>query len=180
MHAHRRAHKTLGVAVVAGVLITPPTVLVLASTPVAAHAALVRSSPQDGSTLAREPTLVELVFDDTIGRPAYVVVTAPDGSQVSRGEPQVLNHTVTQTVDAAGLAGRYTMAYRVVSTDGHAASGELTYTVTAGAPVDEADAVPAAASEDGASFWHGHWPHLIIAVGGALIAFVIVPRWRRG
>ena len=123
---------------------------------------------------------MELTFDEDIDGSAYVVVTAPDGSRVGQGEPQVLGNTVTEPLDAVGLAGTYTLAYRVVSTDGHPVSGELTYTVTAGTPVEEADTVPAAATDHSSSFWNGHWPHMFIALGGALIAFMILPRWRRG
>lgn len=46
--------------------------------PASAHAALVDSSPQDGSSVAAEPTSVTLTFADILGQPAYVVVIAPD------------------------------------------------------------------------------------------------------
>jgi methionine-rich copper-binding protein CopC len=145
----------------------------LAPTPAAAHTALIGSSPPDGSRLDQEPTLVALTFDEPIRAPAYVVVTAPDGSRLSSAAPEVLDNTVTESVTSTGQAGTYTVAYRVVSVDGHPVSGELRYTVTSGAAVPTADAAELDRR------WTDYWPQGLVALGGgALIAFVFLPRWR--
>ena len=147
--------------------------------PAQAHGALVSSTPEDGARLEREPTSVQLTFDDSLRAPAYVVVTAPDGRRISQATPQVLDNRVIEPVTPAGQAGTYTVAYRVVSVDGHAITGDLSYTVTSGATGDEGRTELPTSTQGGASFWTGHWPYVVAAVGGALIAFVVVPRWRR-
>ena len=150
----------------------------LAASPALAHGALVSSTPEDGARLEREPTSVQLTFEQSLREPAYVVVTAPDGGRISEGTRQVLENRVVQPVTRAGQAGRYTVGYRVVSVDGHAVSGELSYTVISGATVDESRTELPTSTQGGASFWTGLWPYVIIPAGGALIAFVVVPRWR--
>jgi len=149
--------------------------LALAASPAAAHTELVSSSPKDGSTLVEEPTSVTLTFDQTLRPPAYAVVTAPDGARLSRVDPEVAGATVTQRVETSGLSGSYTVAYRVVTGDGHPITGELTYTVTSG----EQSAEPPPTPVGEGSFWTGHWAHALVALGGVLIAFGIAPLWQR-
>ena len=143
----------------------------------AAHVELVSSTPRDGSRSTQEPTSIELTFDENVAQPAFVVVTAPDGSRLDAAHPQVLDNTVTGSVGAVGLAGTYTLAYRVVGADGHPISGEIRYTVTSGRE-PQTDAMTSAPADD-ASFWSGHWPHVFIALGGGLAALFIAPIRRR-
>ena len=145
--------------------------LAVAPSSAAAHVELVSSTPQDGSRS------IELTFDENVAQPAFVVVTAPDGSRLDAAHPQVLDNTVTGSVGTVGLAGTYTLAYRVVGADGHPISGEIRYTVTSGRE-PQADAMTSAPADD-ASFWSGHWPHVFIALGGGLAALFIAPIWRR-
>ena len=151
----------------------------IGASPAQAHGALVSSTPEDGARLEREPTSVRLAFDESLREPAYVVVTAPDGRRISQATPQVLDNRVIEPVTPAGQAGTYTVAYRVVSVDGHAVTGELSYTVTSGATVDEGRTELPTSTQGGASFWTGHWPYVIIGAGGVLIAFIVVPKGRR-
>ena len=81
----------------------------------------------------RLPGEVVLEFSDDISAPAYVVVTAPDGSRPATGPAEVDGTVVTQTLTAgtAGTAtGPYTIAYRAVSVDGHTITGEIGFEVT--------------------------------------------------
>ena len=150
----------------------------IGASPAHAHSALVSSTPEDGARLEREPTSVRLTFDDSLREPAYVVVSAPDGRRISHATPQVLDNRVIEPVTRAGQRGTYTVAYRVVSVDGHAVSGELSYTVASGRRVEDATATGPVSAHSHGSFWTGHWPYVILAVGGAALAFVSVPKWR--
>ncbi len=100
--------------------------------PAHAHAALVSSDPAEGARLDAPPPQIALTFSEDIRRPAYVVVTAPDGTTVDAGPAAPVDGTVTQpvaTVPPTEASGLWTVAYRVVSVDGHPISAELTFTV---------------------------------------------------
>ncbi|WP_169945426.1 copper resistance CopC family protein [Microbispora sp. H11081] len=115
--------------------------------PAAAHAALRSSTPKDGATVNKAPSDVELVFTENIARQfVTVVVTGPDGRKVTRGGPSTKGPVVTQPLTAGLPNGRYAIAYRVVSSDGHPVSGELHFTLKAPAAVATPAATPAATS----------------------------------
>lgn len=96
--------------------------------PAWAHATLVDSSPRQGDHLDQLPAAVSFEFSERVLEPAYVVVSAPDGTAVASGEPAVEGKVVRQAL-ADGPDGGYTMAYRAVSEDGHPLSGEITFSV---------------------------------------------------
>lgn len=96
---------------------------------IAAHATLLGVAPAGGSRLTVAPTRVVLTFDDTMRAPSTIVVTGPSG-RVDRGPTEVLDNTIS--VDVAleaepAYVGRYRIAYRVVSADGHPVSGTSTF-----------------------------------------------------
>jgi methionine-rich copper-binding protein CopC len=94
-----------------------------------AHAALLSMSPAAGSTVTKAPARVVLTFNEAISTSfATVTVTGQDGSSVSSGRPLVSGTTVTQKLTDVG-SGRYTVAFRVVSEDGHPVSDKATFTV---------------------------------------------------
>ena len=138
--------------------------LVLGSGPAAAHAALVSSDPSDGARLDAAPAKVKLEFSENVATPAYVVITAPNGSRVKTGTPDVLDRTVTARVAAVGIKGTYSMSYRVVSADGHPVEGTTTFEVTLGRTVKQV--TPA----DEGSFVHRHKSHLLWGLLGAVAA----------
>lgn len=111
--------------------------------PASAHAALVSSDPRDGATLDRLPGRISFTFGEDVVSPAYVVVRAADGSDVTSGEPVVDGVRVIQEL-AGPVTGEVTMAYRVVSVDGHPITGELAFTVSK-------PAKPAPAADDPAA-----------------------------
>lgn len=146
-----------------------------------AHAALVSTTPADGAQLGQEPRSVALEFNQTIGTPAYVVVTAPDGSHLQKGDPNVVDEKVTQSVSRSGTAGEYSISYRVVSADGHPVEGTTTYTVESGQDV-AAKQSDAQSGDESQSFMERHRTHLLWGVGGIVIAAVLLfwPRRRHG
>jgi methionine-rich copper-binding protein CopC len=103
---------------------------VLVAAPAVAHAVLVSVSPADGSTLAKAPAQVVLTFDENIRTPSKIVVHRPDGSRVDHGGTHVVDNKVSVAVVLRPVpqdVGRYTVAYRVVSADGHPVAGTRTF-----------------------------------------------------
>jgi copper resistance protein C len=156
--------------------------VVLPLPPATAHAELIDSDPKDGATVETLPDQVVLEFSEEVASPAFVEVTAADGTEVTAGDPQVLGATIETPLAANGPAGTYTIAYRVVSADGHPISGELTFDVTtgsAGAPASgsagSSDASPAAATDnDDEGFVSSHVPHFVVAGVGLIVGGLLV------
>lgn len=117
--------------------------------PASAHASLVASDPADGQRFDRLPERVTLEFSEPISAPAYVVVTAPDGSRADQGEVRVDGAEVSVALGGSAPEGTYGAAFRVVSEDGHPVTGRIGFVVGDG-PLDEAapsatDSAPASA-----------------------------------
>ena len=87
-------------------------------------------SPADRSLLTKAPSKVVLTFDENIRTPSKIVVDGPDGSRVDHGGTGVVDNKVSVHVDLRPVpqdVGRYTVAYRVVSADGHPVAGTKTF-----------------------------------------------------
>ena len=112
-----------------------------------AHTALKTVSPKDGAQLTTAPTQVVLTFDDPISESfATVTVTGPGGS-VGSGRAVVDGAVVTQALRPGLADGRYTVAFRVVSADGHPVSDTTTFQLAASpSPSATAAATPSAGS----------------------------------
>jgi copper resistance protein C len=100
--------------------------LPLGAGPAGAHASLLRASPADGSTVVAAPARVSLTFDETVLSPAVIVVTGPGGQRVSTGTVEVLDNTASTAVTIEATGG-YTVAFRVVSADGHPIAERTTF-----------------------------------------------------
>ncbi len=102
--------------------------------PASAHNVLTSSDPTDGSTLQTAPTTVRLTFDQPVQNfEPVVTVIGPDGQRYESGSPQVDSTVVTADVNPLPAAGAYTIAYRVVSADGHPVQGEIKFSLAEGA-----------------------------------------------
>lgn len=142
MTAHRTAprRRVLPVELVCLVLLTPVLVLLAVARPVPAyaHSAVVSVVPAEGAAVAavRE---VRVVFNEDV-RPevAALVVTGSDGQRHDRGRPEVTGPEVSVAVDAELPPGETTVAYRVVSADGHPVSGQYRFTVVGSAAAGSA------------------------------------------
>jgi copper resistance protein C len=149
--------------------------VLLAGAPAAsAHAHLLTASPAGRSTVTTAPTQVTLTFDEAVRAPAVLVVTGPDGRRVDRGRPR-LGGTVVRVGLAPALApGDYTVAFRVVSDDGHPVAEQLSFTYApAGAspPAGSTGAPPAAGGHQhagDAGSTNGGW--VVGAVAALLLA----------
>lgn len=105
--------------------------LALASiaTPAWAHASLVSSTPAAGERFGERPASVGLEFSEAMTTPAYVVVTAPDGRRADEGEVRVEDRDVVVDLATGDLDGTYSVAFRVVSVDGHPVTGRFSFVV---------------------------------------------------
>lgn len=142
--------------------------LVLGSGPASAHAALVGSDPEDGSSLPSAPTSITVEFNENIAQRAFVAVAAPDGTQLAVSNIRAVDRTVTATVAAGDQKGRYSASYRVVSADGHPVTGTFTYDVTTGRTVSQVDAP----KEE--TFIHRHRSHFFWGILAAVIAIALL------
>ncbi len=93
-----------------------------------AHATLIGSDPADGAVVTTAPTVVTLTFDDALEDfEPTVVVTGPDGQTYQSGAATIDGATVSNAVSPLTAAGAYTIAYRVVSDDGHPVEGQVRF-----------------------------------------------------
>lgn len=157
-------------------LVAVSACLVLGAPPASAHAALVSTDPGDGVRLKTAPSKVTLEFNEDLASPAYVVITAPDGSRVKTGTVNALGKTVTAMVEPDNLNGTYSMSYRVVSDDGHPVAGSTTFEVATGRTV-----APVAPAEQ-SSFAYRHKGLLLSGFAGAVVVvgLLLWPSGRKG
>lgn len=144
----------------------------LATGVASAHSVLESSDPADGATLTTAPTSVTLTFNETIQNfEPTILVTGPNGNRYAAGPATARGPQVSVGLVGAGPAGRWTIAYRIVSADGHPVSGELHYTLAASAAGTVAGTPPAAStgSADGAG---GTPVWLWIGIGVAALVLV--------
>lgn len=135
--------------------------------PAAAHNVLESSEPVDGAKLSTGPRSVLLHFDQDVQQgPNKVTVTGPDGSQwqANSDDATVDGPDVRNTLRPLGPAGRYTVGYRVISSDGHPLEGSVSFTLTTagqGTPNPDAAAVSSDRGDGGIPVW--------VWIGGAAL-----------
>lgn len=164
-----------------------------------AHDQLISSDPEDGAELDTAPSEILLTFSADIGDGGNaVVVNGPDGTDHAEGSPEVDGPDATVPVGPLTEAGEYTVAYRMVSSDGHVVEDDFAFTLTdaavAGAEEAGSEASPAAEEGSGSgSDAAGEQPpssdpvSLFGPVGGviagiagvAVIAVVAITLWSR-
>jgi len=129
--------------------------------PASAHAALSWSSPEVSSSVSEAPTQVTLVFDDEIQviegtKSNIITVTDENDRHFETGDVTVNGGKVGVELSPLN-EGTYTVAYRVVSADGHPVSSEYQFefsttpeiqTLTGTAKTSEDDAADDEASTD--------------------------------
>jgi Uncharacterized protein, homolog of Cu resistance protein CopC len=102
------------------------------ATPAFAHTTLKRSDPKKDAKV-ESLERVELEFTQPVRLPT-VILRGPGGKTFHSGKPEVDERIVTQDVADDLPAGKYTIAYRVVSPDGHPVEGEIPFTIVAPEP----------------------------------------------
>ncbi|MFJ2029136.1 copper resistance protein CopC [Streptosporangium sp. NPDC087985] len=118
--------KTSPVAVVLALLATLVLGTAFAS-PALAHDSLKSSDPAKGAKV-ESLKQVKLTFSATVRFP-NVVVHSEDNVAHQDGKPVVDGPVVTQKLKGDLPPGKYVIAYRVVSSDGHPIEGEIPFTL---------------------------------------------------
>lgn len=147
----------------------------------AAHEQLLRADPAAGATVVGPVAVIRLTFSDAIS-PGFAAATFAVDDQAAR--------PVSVTVDGATLTvlppdpapatrQRWTLAYRVVSSDGHPIVDQLSFTVTPGGHPTGADAsavgsppappAPSPATQPAA----GSGRRWLVAVGAVLVVGIV-------
>ncbi|MGW0433391.1 copper resistance CopC family protein [Micromonospora sp. NPDC003197] len=118
----------LGVILVA--VIVAASVVLLPAGPAAAHNSLRSATPEREATLTAPPTEVVLEFAQSLN-PAYTTIVVTDAARqrVATSEPVVTGTRGSVTFTEPLTDGGYTVAYRVVSADGHPVQGSYPFTV---------------------------------------------------
>lgn len=107
--------------------------LLFAAGPASAHDAAEASSPSDGATVATPPAEVSITFNQNpLGLGSQVRVSDPAGTDWADGKVEIVDNVATQKLREGAPAGKYTVQWRVVSSDSHPIEGTFTFTATAG------------------------------------------------
>ena len=114
----------------------------------AAHEQLLRSDPAAGSTVTGPVEVIRLTFSDTIS-PRFAAATFAVDDQPSRPVAATVDGatlTVVPAVPSTTTRQRWTLTYRIVSSDGHPVVDEITFTVTPATGLPDRGASPSPAA----------------------------------
>ena len=99
-----------------------------------AHSQIVSSEPVDGAALAAAPSAVTFTFNEALLEEAVSVAISDSAGNVVSGTVATADGAQVSVPWPAGLKpGAYTVAYRVVSADGHPVTGAITFSYLAAA-----------------------------------------------
>jgi copper transport protein len=168
-------------AALAGLLLGLLGVLALPM-PASAHAALIRTSPVQGTVVPQAPGEVVVTFSEhVVPVPGKITVKGPDGKPADRGQPTVTGDSLHIPVRTDVPRGTYLVSYRVISADSHPVGAGFSYSVGAPsttAPSSGTDAgrtSPTVAIGIAAARYLGY-AGLILVAGPALILAALWPR----
>jgi len=165
---HKRLVAVIGV--LAGLLVAT------IASPAFAHDELLSTDPAAGAVLETMPETLTLTFSGVLlsgDGTTDVVVTDANGTDLTAGQPVLDGVRVTQPVGGAA-SGTITVAWRVVSSDGHPISGEFAFTVgDASTPATPAPAPGGDGGDELLPVWIGVG---VIVVAGAVIALLLTRR----
>jgi methionine-rich copper-binding protein CopC len=154
------------------------------ATPAFAHNRLTSATPGENAQLDTVPAAVVLEFAEALN-PTYTQIIVSDAAKarVAVSEPVVDGGKATLTFTGTPGDGVYTVAYRVVSKDGHPVQGSYAFTVGAGAPVAAPVISQAAAPVAESSSTAPTMLIVAVAIAGvvvALVTFLLLRRRRPG
>lgn len=98
-----------------------------------AHASVTGTTPADGSSVTEQPGSLSVTMNEEIidvpggGSTNALQITDDAGLHYGDGCTTVEGDTISLDAELGG-AGRYTLAYQVVSSDGHPVSGQVAFT----------------------------------------------------
>ncbi|MGC5322185.1 copper resistance CopC family protein [Micromonospora arida] len=179
----RPAAVRLGAAVLAVVV-----AMLVPAGPAWAHNSLRTATPARDATVPSAPTEVTLEFMQRLD-PTFTTIVLTDAAKrrLRTGEPVVTGATSTVQVTDTLPNGTYTVAYRVVSVDGHPVQGSYPFTVadptSSAAPAASVSAsAPAPSAAAAAAVSSGGPPVGVLVAGAALAVLVLATAgllWRR-
>ncbi|MFG2050757.1 copper resistance protein CopC [Micromonospora sp. NPDC048935] len=161
-------------------------VLLVPAAPAWAHNSLKSATPARDATLPSAPTQVALEFMQRLD-PAFTTVVLTDATRrkLATGDPVVTGAKSTVQVTDPLPNGTYTVAYRVVSVDGHPVQGSYPFTVAdpASRAAPTADAGTSAATPPAAAVRTDGGTGAGVLVAGAVLPVLVVVAagllWRR-
>jgi copper transport protein len=172
-----------GRLLLAGLLLGFLGLFALPAGPAAAHAALVRTQPVQGTVVADGPAEIVVTFSEPV-QPVRekIKVIGPDGKRYETDTPTVTGSALHIPLHSGAPRGTYVVAYRVISADGHPIGAGFTYSV--GAPsANKADPTGASSARtDGLVTWvlaiadFLGFAGLILVAGPALVLIALWPR----
>ncbi|KHL04406.1 copper resistance CopC family protein [Sinomonas humi] len=151
-----------------------------------AHDVLEATNPANGSTVAAVPDAVVLTYDHTpIAIGTEIQVKDAAGTNEADGAASVVDNNVTQAIKPGAPAGKYTVVWRVVSSDSHPIEGTFTFTAkaagggtsSAGATSGDNATAAATASSAAASDSSGGFPVWTIPVGVVVVLAIAALAW---
>lgn len=150
--------------------------LLVGATPAYAHAQLISSTPEDGAELDEAPSEIVLEFSEEVDADSTEIAVTKSGESdpLPGTEMTVEEREITVPADFPE-AGDYTVAYRLVSKDGHPVEGSLEFTIANGSekPDVSVPASPEADRDDAASDAGIGWAP-IVAIATVVLVLVIV------
>lgn len=175
-----RAVTGAGVSLALVVVLTALFAVVGPARPASAHATLQSTDPLADRLIQAVPESVRLVFDEPVSTSTgSVQVIGPDGSRADGGVETEDGGRTVRVRTSGAAEGTYTVAYRVVSDDGHTIAGSFVFHVrirTGAAEIDQS--VPVLTSAAGGL---GRWlsyAGAVVAVGAA--AMLVLARSHGG
>jgi methionine-rich copper-binding protein CopC len=102
--------------------------------PASAHDSAESSSPAQGATVATPPEKVSVTFSNTpLGIGAQFSVKDATGVEWADGAVEIVDNVASQQLKAGAPAGKYTVTWRVASSDSHPIEGTFSFTAAAAA-----------------------------------------------
>lgn len=119
-----------------------------------AHDSLISSSPEDGQSFETVPEEIKLTFTDTpIALGSEIKVQDEEGKDWAIGDVEIVDNVATQPIGPDAPGGKYTVTWRVVSSDSHPIEGVFEFTAASGgaggAEVSTAQPVESPSAESG-------------------------------
>jgi copper resistance protein C len=154
--------------------------VLLPGSPAWAHAELTASAPARDATLAAAPTSVTVTFSERLN-PEFTTIVVSDSSRqrLAASAPVVDAGSGTVTLSPPPGNGTYTVAYRVVSVDGHTAQGSYAFTVADPALPPAPTTAPAVAEPPADSGGTSTALQIGLGVLAAASAALLYLSWRR-
>ena len=148
------------------------------------HAVLLGTDPAPQQLLTEPPTEVRLTFSERVSlKLGGVEIFSPAGTVVSQGPGEAQENVVTAPVTSTEK-GTYAVSWRVISADGHPVRGAFVFSSGERSQASAAQKQAFAEAKSDVALARvfgvvrfGYLAAILLAVGGAVFAAVVAPRW---